>query len=46
LRQRRGITLKRLAQLSGLSDRFIIDVEKGHQPSRCPADFGDGSFAQ
>jgi transcriptional regulator with XRE-family HTH domain len=29
LRQRRGITLKRLAQLSGLSDRFIIDVEKG-----------------
>jgi XRE family transcriptional regulator, aerobic/anaerobic benzoate catabolism transcriptional regulator len=29
LRQRRGITLKRLAQLSGLSDRFLIEVEKG-----------------
>jgi XRE family transcriptional regulator, aerobic/anaerobic benzoate catabolism transcriptional regulator len=29
LRQRRGITLKRVAQLSGLSDRFIIEVEKG-----------------
>jgi XRE family aerobic/anaerobic benzoate catabolism transcriptional regulator len=29
LRQRRGITLNRLAQLSGLSDRFLIEVEKG-----------------
>ena len=29
MRQRRGITLKRLAQLSGLSDRFLIEVEKG-----------------
>jgi XRE family transcriptional regulator, aerobic/anaerobic benzoate catabolism transcriptional regulator len=29
LRRRRGITLKRLAQLSGLSDRFLIEVEKG-----------------
>lgn len=29
LRERQGITLKRLAQLSGLSDRFIIEVEKG-----------------
>ncbi len=29
LRQQRGITLKRLAQLSGLSDRFLIEVEKG-----------------
>lgn len=29
LRQQRGITLKRVAQLSGLSDRFIIEVEKG-----------------
>src|SRR5688500_8253743 len=29
LRQRRGITLKRVAQLSGLSDRFLIEVEKG-----------------
>ena len=29
LRQHRGATLKRLAQLSGLSDRFIIEVEKG-----------------
>jgi XRE family transcriptional regulator, aerobic/anaerobic benzoate catabolism transcriptional regulator len=29
LRQRRGITLKRMAQLSGLSDRFLIEVEKG-----------------
>ena len=30
LRQRRGITLKRVAQLSGLSDRFLIEVEKGN----------------
>src|SRR5918995_456358 len=30
LRQQRGITLKRLAQLSGLSDRFLIEVEKGN----------------
>ena len=29
LRQQRGATLKRVAQLSGLSDRFIIEVEKG-----------------
>jgi XRE family aerobic/anaerobic benzoate catabolism transcriptional regulator len=29
LRQQRGATLKRMAQLSGLSDRFIIEVEKG-----------------
>jgi XRE family aerobic/anaerobic benzoate catabolism transcriptional regulator len=29
LRQLRGITLKRVAQLSGLSDRFIIEIEKG-----------------
>ena len=29
LRQQRGATLQRLAQLSGLSDRFIIEVEKG-----------------
>jgi XRE family transcriptional regulator, aerobic/anaerobic benzoate catabolism transcriptional regulator len=29
LRQHQGATLKRLAQLSGLSDRFIIAVEKG-----------------
>ena len=29
LRQQRGITLKRMAQLSGLSDRFLIEVEKG-----------------
>lgn len=29
LRQERGATLKRVAQLSGLSDRFIIEVEKG-----------------
>lgn len=29
LRERQGLTLKRLAQLSGLSDRFIIAVEKG-----------------
>ena len=29
LRQQRGITLKRVAQLSGLSARFIIEVEKG-----------------
>jgi XRE family aerobic/anaerobic benzoate catabolism transcriptional regulator len=29
LRQQRGTTLSRLAQLSGLSDRFIIEVEKG-----------------
>jgi XRE family transcriptional regulator, aerobic/anaerobic benzoate catabolism transcriptional regulator len=30
LRQQRGITLKRMAQLSGLSDRFLIEVEKGN----------------
>ena len=30
LRQQRGITLKRVAQLSGLSDRFLIEVEKGN----------------
>lgn len=30
LRQQRGITLRRLAQLSGLSDRFLIEVEKGN----------------
>jgi XRE family aerobic/anaerobic benzoate catabolism transcriptional regulator len=29
LRQQRGITLKGVAQLSGLSDRFLIEVEKG-----------------
>ncbi len=29
LRQQRGITLKQMAQLSGLSDRFLIEVEKG-----------------
>src|SRR5918997_136349 len=29
LRQQRGATLKGVAQLSGLSDRFIIEVEKG-----------------
>jgi XRE family transcriptional regulator, aerobic/anaerobic benzoate catabolism transcriptional regulator len=29
LRHERGITLKRMAQLSGLSDRFLIEVEKG-----------------
>jgi XRE family transcriptional regulator, aerobic/anaerobic benzoate catabolism transcriptional regulator len=29
LRQQQGVTLKRAAQLSGLSDRFIIEVEKG-----------------
>ncbi|MPZ76804.1 MAG: helix-turn-helix domain-containing protein [Deltaproteobacteria bacterium] len=29
LRERQGLTLKRMAQLSGLSDRFIIEVEKG-----------------
>src|SRR5215203_1971907 len=29
LREKQGITLKQLAQLSGLSDRFIIQVEKG-----------------
>jgi XRE family aerobic/anaerobic benzoate catabolism transcriptional regulator len=29
VRQKRGITLKRAAQLSGLSDRFLIEVEKG-----------------
>lgn len=29
LRQQRDITLKRMAQLSGLSDRFLIEVEKG-----------------
>jgi XRE family aerobic/anaerobic benzoate catabolism transcriptional regulator len=30
LRQQRGITLRRVAQLSGLSDRFLIEVEKGN----------------
>jgi len=30
LRERQGVTLKRLAQLSGLSGRFIIEVEKGN----------------
>jgi XRE family transcriptional regulator, aerobic/anaerobic benzoate catabolism transcriptional regulator len=30
LREKQGVTLKRLAQLSGLSDRFIIEVEKGN----------------
>jgi XRE family transcriptional regulator, aerobic/anaerobic benzoate catabolism transcriptional regulator len=30
LRHERGITLKRLAQLSDLSDRFLIEVEKGN----------------
>jgi XRE family transcriptional regulator, aerobic/anaerobic benzoate catabolism transcriptional regulator len=29
LRERRGVTLKQLAQLSGLSDRYIIQVEQG-----------------
>ena len=29
LREAQGMTLKRAAQLSGLSDRFIIEVEKG-----------------
>ena len=29
LRETQGITLKQLAQLSGLSDRFIIQVEQG-----------------
>jgi XRE family aerobic/anaerobic benzoate catabolism transcriptional regulator len=29
LRERQGITLKQLAQLSGLSDRYIIQVEQG-----------------
>jgi XRE family aerobic/anaerobic benzoate catabolism transcriptional regulator len=29
LREAQGVTLKRAAQLSGLSDRFIIEVEKG-----------------
>lgn len=30
LREHRGVTLKALAELSGLSDRFIIEVEKGN----------------
>src|ERR1044071_8804567 len=29
LRENRGVTLKQLAQLSGLSDRYIIQVEQG-----------------
>lgn len=29
LREQRGVTLKQLAQLSGLSDRYIIQVEQG-----------------
>jgi XRE family transcriptional regulator, aerobic/anaerobic benzoate catabolism transcriptional regulator len=29
LRERQGVTLKQLAQLSGLSDRYIIQVEQG-----------------
>lgn len=29
LREKQGVTLKQLAQLSGLSDRYIIEVEKG-----------------
>jgi XRE family transcriptional regulator, aerobic/anaerobic benzoate catabolism transcriptional regulator len=29
LRERQGITLKQLAQLSGLSDRYIIQIEQG-----------------
>ena len=29
LRERRGVTLKQLAQISGLSDRYIIQVEQG-----------------
>jgi transcriptional regulator with XRE-family HTH domain len=29
LRERRGVTLKQLAQLSGLSDRYIIQIEQG-----------------
>ena len=29
LRHQRGITLRRMAQLSGLSDRFLVEVEKG-----------------
>ena len=29
LRERQGVTLKRLAELSGLSDRYIIAMEKG-----------------
>ncbi len=29
LRERQGVTLRQLAQLSGLSDRYIIQVEKG-----------------
>lgn len=29
LRERHGITLKQLAQISGLSDRYIIQVEQG-----------------
>ena len=29
LRERQGITLKQLAQMSGLSDRYIIQVEQG-----------------
>jgi XRE family transcriptional regulator, aerobic/anaerobic benzoate catabolism transcriptional regulator len=29
LREKQGITLKQLAQLSGLSDRYIIQVEQG-----------------
>lgn len=29
LREKEGVTLKQVAQLSGLSDRYIIEVEKG-----------------
>jgi XRE family aerobic/anaerobic benzoate catabolism transcriptional regulator len=29
LRERRGVTLKQLAQISGLSDRYILQVEQG-----------------
>src|SRR4051812_14212524 len=29
LRETQGVTLKQLAQLSGLSDRYIIQVEQG-----------------
>ncbi len=29
LRERQGVTLKQLAQISGLSDRYIIQVEQG-----------------
>src|ERR1044071_4817223 len=29
LRERQGVTLRQLAQLSGLSDRYIIQVEQG-----------------